>query len=30
VEGTLPSDVDGLFIRNGPNPYFNPTGDYHW
>jgi carotenoid cleavage dioxygenase-like enzyme len=24
VEGTLPADIDGVFIRNGPNPQFPP------
>jgi hypothetical protein len=29
VEGDLPRDLDGAFLRIGPNPYFPPTGDYH-
>jgi len=27
---TLPEDLNGAFIRTGPNPYFNPAGRYHW
>jgi len=31
VEGTLPDCVDGVFLRNGPNPcYEPPRGCYHW
>lgn len=30
VVGTLPRELDGIFIRNGPNPQFPPEGDYHW
>lgn len=29
VQGTLPACLDGEFVRNGPNPYFKPTGGYH-
>lgn len=29
VEGLLPGDVDGVFLRIGPNPFYPPTGDYH-
>lgn len=29
VEGSLPEDVDGVFLRVGPNPFYPPTGDYH-
>ena len=28
--GTLPPGLDGLFVRNGPNPQFLPLGPYHW
>jgi carotenoid cleavage dioxygenase-like enzyme len=28
VEGTLPADLDGVFMRNGPNPKFPPLGSY--
>ena len=30
VEGELPAALNGAFARNGPNPYFAPTGGYHW
>jgi carotenoid cleavage dioxygenase-like enzyme len=30
VIGELPQDLDGMFIRNGPNPQFDPLGRYHW
>ncbi|MFO0926673.1 MAG: carotenoid oxygenase family protein [Gemmataceae bacterium] len=30
VVGTLPAELDGLFVRNGPNPQFSPRGAYHW
>ena len=34
VVGTLPRELDGIFIRNGPNPQFPPEGpgpgNYHW
>ena len=29
VVGTVPSSLNGVFARVGPNPYFKPTGDYH-
>ncbi|KAL0447661.1 UNVERIFIED_CONTAM: putative carotenoid cleavage dioxygenase 4, chloroplastic [Sesamum latifolium] len=29
VEGSLPSCLDGAYIRNGPNPRFIPPGPYH-
>ena len=29
VIGKIPSDLNGLFVRNGPNPIFPPT-PYHW
>ena len=28
VEGTLPSDLVGAYLRNGPNPEFPPLGSY--
>jgi carotenoid cleavage dioxygenase-like enzyme len=28
VEGSLPADIDGVFMRNGPNPRFPPLGSY--
>lgn len=30
VEGTLPVALNGLFIRNGPNPAQPIIGQYHW
>ncbi|HTO52283.1 MAG TPA: carotenoid oxygenase family protein [Myxococcota bacterium] len=30
VIGELPSELEGSFIRNGPNPQFPPLGRYHW
>ncbi|KAI3427019.1 hypothetical protein D9Q98_006961 [Chlorella vulgaris] len=30
VEGSLPPDFRGTFIRNGPNPKLPPLGGYHW
>lgn len=29
VSGSLPSDLNGAYIRNGPNPQFLPRGPYH-
>ncbi|KAG9139982.1 hypothetical protein Leryth_010508 [Lithospermum erythrorhizon] len=29
LEGSLPSALDGAYIRNGPNPQFLPKGPYH-
>eukprot|EP01104_Vermistella_antarctica_P004847 TRINITY_DN15276_c0_g1_i1.p1 TRINITY_DN15276_c0_g1~~TRINITY_DN15276_c0_g1_i1.p1 ORF type:complete len:596 (+),score=158.51 TRINITY_DN15276_c0_g1_i1:63-1790(+) len=26
----LPADLAGVFVRNGPNPQFEPEGHYHW
>jgi carotenoid cleavage dioxygenase len=30
VIGEIPADLDGVFVRNGPNPQFGPPGRYHW
>lgn len=30
VEGEIPRDLFGVYLRNGPNPVFNPLGRYHW
>lgn len=30
VIGELPADLNGMFVRNGPNPQFAPLGRYHW
>ncbi len=29
VTGTIPDGLDGTFMRNGPNPMFEPRGRYH-
>ncbi len=29
VTGELPPGLRGSFVRNGPNPLFEPTGRYH-
>ena len=28
VEGKLPPELDGVYLRNGPNPRFTPLGSY--
>ncbi|QFG24146.1 carotenoid oxygenase family protein [Actinomadura sp. WMMB 499] len=28
VEGELPAELDGVYLRNGPNPRFSPIGSY--
>jgi len=30
VIGDLPDDLDGVYLRNGPNPQYPPQGRYHW
>mmetsp|Transcript_6206 Transcript_6206/g.16027 ORF Transcript_6206/g.16027 Transcript_6206/m.16027 type:complete len:525 (+) Transcript_6206:203-1777(+) len=30
VEGELPPDLSGCFLRTGPNPQYRPLGGYHW
>lgn len=30
VIGEIPSDLNGLYVRNGPNPMYSPLGRYHW
>ncbi len=30
VTGEIPTELAGAFYRNGPNPQFDPGGDYHW
>ncbi|MGW4244347.1 carotenoid oxygenase family protein [Nocardia sp. NPDC004722] len=30
LHGELPVDLDGVYVRNGPNPQFAPLGRYHW
>lgn len=29
VEGKIPADLNGVYLRNGPNPRFKPKGLYH-
>ena len=30
VDGEVPGDLDGVYIRTGPNPPHRPWGDHHW
>lgn len=30
VIGEIPKDIHGSYVRNGPNPKFEPEGHYHW
>ena len=30
VVGKIPADLEGMYLRNGPNPQFPPKGHYHW
>jgi carotenoid cleavage dioxygenase-like enzyme len=30
VVGEIPQDLNGVYVRNGPNPQFEPQGRYHW
>ena len=30
VEGAIPSDLNGVYLRNGPNPHFEPKGTHHY
>lgn len=30
VEGEIPRDLHGAYVRNGPNPRFSPVGRHHW
>ena len=30
VVGKLPQDLNGMWVRNGPNPMFPPASHYHW
>ncbi|EDX77091.1 Retinal pigment epithelial membrane protein [Coleofasciculus chthonoplastes PCC 7420] len=30
VIGELPQDLSGMFVRNGPNPQFPSSANYHW
>ena len=30
VEGEIPQDLNGVYLRNGPNPHYEPKGSYHY
>ncbi len=30
IDGELPRGLGGLYVRNSPNPQFDPPGRYHW
>jgi carotenoid cleavage dioxygenase-like enzyme len=30
IVGKVPEGLEGLFVRNGPNPQFPPRNAYHW
>jgi len=30
LEGAVPRDLNGVYVRTGPNPRFMPVGRYHW
>ena len=30
LAGEIPADLDGVYVRNGPNPRQPPSGRYHW
>src|SRR5690348_12700196 len=30
TDGALPTELDGRYLRIGPNPYAPPEGAYHW
>jgi carotenoid cleavage dioxygenase len=30
IIGELPAGMDGMYVRTGPNPQFDPVGKYHW
>jgi carotenoid cleavage dioxygenase len=30
VIGEIPDDLNGVYVRNGPNPQHEPRGRYHW
>ncbi|MGH3624272.1 MAG: carotenoid oxygenase family protein, partial [Sciscionella sp.] len=30
VIGEIPRDLNGVYLRNGPNPRYPPKGRYHW
>ena len=30
LAGEIPDDLNGVYVRNGPNPQHDPIGRYHW
>lgn len=30
IEGEIPADLNGVYLRNGPNQRFRPNNRYHW
>jgi carotenoid cleavage dioxygenase len=30
AQGEIPQDLYGAYLRQGPNPVFEPPGAYHW
>ena len=30
IEGQVPKDLTGMYVRNGPNRRFEAPGRYHW
>ena len=30
IEGEVPADLSGMYVRNGPNRRFEAAGRYHW
>ncbi|WP_203363743.1 carotenoid oxygenase family protein [Bacillus sp. REN10] len=30
IEGEIPTDFSGAYVRNGPNPKYEPMGRHHW
>jgi carotenoid cleavage dioxygenase-like enzyme len=30
LQGELPDNLNGVYVRNGPNPQHEPVGRYHW
>ncbi|MCG8418170.1 MAG: carotenoid oxygenase family protein [Proteobacteria bacterium] len=30
IDGEIPVDLSGIYVRNGPDPKYPPRGRYHW